>query len=64
MLKINYEKCLGCGACINQCPKQALTARPDYKPKVNPKKCSECGECVQICPMEALKIIKNAGRKE
>lgn len=53
---ILYEKkedCCGCGACLNACPKDAISMRPDeygfVYPIINQEKCVECGLCTQSC---------------
>lgn len=47
------EKCCGCGACSNICPKQAITMESGDKgflyPVVNKEKCIECGLCLRVC---------------
>lgn len=50
----DLEKCCGCGACINACPKQAMSfSQNDFgfiRPLIDEKKCIECGKCIQTCP--------------
>lgn len=47
------ELCIGCGACIVECPVDAIAMRADqegfYRPCVNAEKCLNCGECLQVC---------------
>lgn len=50
--KINKEKCLGCGACIDECPVEAIS-QDDDKYVIDPEKCIECGACAGVCPVEA-----------
>ena len=49
------EKCCGCGACENACPKHAISMNYDKEgflyPIVDSKKCIDCGKCIQVCPM-------------
>lgn len=49
------EKCCGCSACENICPKQAISMRYDREgflyPVVDSNKCISCGKCVKVCPM-------------
>ena len=61
------EKCVGCGACRQLCPKNAITMTPDsegfLRPVIDPEKCVECGLCQKTCPAEAPSLLphnKNA----
>lgn len=48
------EKCTGCGACYNICPKKAITMLPDGEgflfPKIDIGLCVECQLCRKVCP--------------
>lgn len=49
------NKCCGCHACYNSCPKQCITMKVDEEgflyPSVNQENCIECGLCERVCPM-------------
>ena len=48
------SKCCGCSACMNKCPKDAITMVEDeygFKyPQVDMEKCINCGLCEKVCP--------------
>lgn len=48
------NKCTACGACLNACPKEAITMLEDeygnIYPSINNKKCINCGLCRGVCP--------------
>lgn len=48
------EKCTGCSACFNVCPKQAISMQSDelgnIYPVIDKSKCINCGLCKKICP--------------
>ncbi|KQC10325.1 MAG: ferredoxin [Candidatus Cloacimonas sp. SDB] len=52
-VNINEETCIGCGACIDTCPVEALEMVDD-KAKVDPDKCVDCGACIDACPVSAI----------
>jgi len=54
-IKVDSEKCVGCGKCIEAC---AYKARKiiDGKAKVNPIMCVGCGRCVNACQHGATSI--------
>ncbi len=48
------EKCIGCGACKNVCPVNAITGSTKVKHSINQDTCTKCGACHQICPVKAI----------
>ncbi len=48
------ERCTGCFACMNICPRDAIVCKTDQYGKTIPEicrsKCIECGLCVKVCP--------------
>jgi len=52
---IDYNKCIGCMACVNKCT-HGVYAEKDGKPKVvKPKNCVVgCTGCEPICPQNAI----------
>lgn len=53
MLKINKTKCAGCGACVQVCPKNAISIK-NNKAVIDQNKCNKCNKCKEICPLDAI----------
>lgn len=53
MIKIDQEKCNGCGSCVDVCPCDALSVT-DGKCKVDNDACTECEACIGECPTQAI----------
>ncbi|MBW1713828.1 MAG: DUF362 domain-containing protein [Deltaproteobacteria bacterium] len=56
--KINEDKCLGCGTCLEFCPAGALDLA-DEVALLDQDKCLGCGTCILVCPEEAVEIQWN-----
>jgi NAD-dependent dihydropyrimidine dehydrogenase PreA subunit len=54
-VKIDKEKCTGCGSCVEVCSVEALSL-VDNLAVVDPDLCVECGVCVDECPVEAISL--------
>jgi ferredoxin len=46
------DECILCGACLAECPEEAIE-EGDPKYIVDPNKCTDCGNCAEVCPTEA-----------
>ena len=51
---VPHEKCTGCGACYNKCPKNAIKMKLDSEGFLFPEvqdDCVSCGACQGACPV-------------
>lgn len=59
MIDFLSKVCTGCMACVDICPKNAISSIINRKghlyPFVDKCKCIECGLCLKICPVSPLK---------
>jgi ferredoxin len=66
--KIDKNKCLKCGICIDECPEKAIIVEEKvtekdglnlYTVSIDPNICNDCGTCVSFewwCPAKAILI--------
>ncbi len=54
-MKIDQEKCIGCGLCVPWCPGGAIKVE-NKKADIIWDECIECGVClrVAVCPKKAI----------
>ena len=60
-LKLDPEKCIGCGMCLLVCPHAVLSLTNGKVDVVNRDACMECGACAQNCPVNALFVQAGVG---
>jgi glutamate synthase domain-containing protein 2 len=59
----NYDKCICCRVCENQCANLVHSYIPDMNKMVSDSsKCVDCQRCVCLCPTGALKITENENK--
>ena len=51
---VDQKRCVACGACVNACPKGAITIWKGCYAKVEETKCVGCGLCGKTCPAGCL----------
>jgi len=68
-ISLNKDKCMGCGVCVEICPREAVelvkTGKTEGEKAERPsvtfseEKCDYCGMCDAICPFGALTLMIN-----
>ncbi|MFH1645662.1 MAG: 4Fe-4S binding protein [Candidatus Omnitrophota bacterium] len=65
-IKIDTQKCKGCGLCVLYCPKKILCfseklnkkgVKPVEIKKEDESKCTGCATCAIVCPDCAIQIV-------
>ena len=57
-IKVNKEKCIGCGACVSTCPASFEMFEGKAREKVKEVKKITCEkEAEEVCPVQAI-IVK------
>ena len=49
MVHVNEDKCIGCNACIRDCPIPNANKTDGKIVSVNNVECIQCGECIKSC---------------
>jgi NAD-dependent dihydropyrimidine dehydrogenase PreA subunit len=60
-LKLDDEKCVGCGMCLIVCPHGVLSMNDHHARIGNRDACMECGACARNCPTEAVTVQAGVG---
>jgi len=61
-LKLDLEKCIGCGMCAKICPHTVFKVETPQKASiVDNDGCMECGACASNCPVEAISVTPGVG---
>jgi len=53
---IVYDRCTGCGLCVEECDQGALSLVDD-KAVVDESKCILCGYCAAVCPEYVIRVV-------
>ncbi|WP_006718597.1 mercury methylation ferredoxin HgcB [Desulfitobacterium metallireducens] len=60
-LKIESDKCIGCGRCLEVCPHHVFILSERKSVIIDKDHCMECGACVRNCPVNALEVKPGVG---
>ena len=60
-LKLDQEKCIGCGMCEMVCPHTVFKVEKPKASIVDHDGCMECGACASNCPVGAISVNPGVG---
>lgn len=60
-LRLDQQKCIGCGICVLVCPHPVLSLTNGKIEISNRDACMECGACSRNCPVNALSVRPGVG---
>jgi ferredoxin len=57
-IRVDWDKCVQCGACVAICPTDALYIKDKKTMEVafDPDKCIACELCIRPCPPRAIEV--------
>lgn len=51
---VKQEDCIGCGACVRDCPTDAISMESGIA-EIDMDECIRCGVCHGVCPQDAVR---------
>ncbi|TFH14726.1 MAG: 4Fe-4S dicluster domain-containing protein [Lentisphaerales bacterium] len=60
-LKLDRDKCIGCGMCMTVCPHAVFVLREKKADITDRDACMECGACAGNCPADAIAVEAGVG---
>jgi len=60
-LKLDSEKCVGCGMCVNVCPHNVFELFAGKAKIIDLDSCMECGACAKNCAFSAITVTPGVG---
>lgn len=60
-LKLDIDKCIGCGICKIVCPHGVFEIKDKKAEILDRDKCMECGACSKNCPVQAINVRPGVG---
>lgn len=55
---VDKNRCVACGACVHECPRQAINIWKGCFAKIDTAACVGCGKCETVCPAGSIEIKK------
>lgn len=59
--EVEKERCVACGACRKECPREAILIWKGCYAKIDKALCVGCGLCERVCPAGCIAIREREG---
>jgi len=53
---VDRSRCVSCGVCMKECPKDAITIWKGCYAKMDAARCVGCGKCAKVCPAGCIEV--------
>lgn len=63
MIRVKKDLCLGCGVCLDTCPRDAISI-VSGQAEINQRRCNQCQACIPSCPQDAIVEFAPVSRAE
>ena len=63
VLRIRKDLCLGCGLCVESCPRHAISLKSGQT-QIDQNRCNHCGLCLDVCLQGAIVEFRLVSRHE
>lgn len=60
---VEKDICVSCGACVKECPMDAIKVWKGCYSVVDPDKCVGCGKCTKICPAGCINLYDSIEKR-
>ena len=57
-VKVDSEKCTGCGTCVDVCPVEVFEIKNDKSIPIRQEECIVCKACEVQCPERAIEVLE------
>jgi len=54
-IAFSRDRCIACGACVDECPQDALDL--ELPGRIRRDRCISCGKCAEVCPTDAIRLV-------
>lgn len=63
VIKIDEDKCVGCGLCVNACHESAIQLIDGKAKLVSEEYCDGLGNCLPSCPTDAIELVEKDAKE-